>query len=146
MSGMADIVPAGSAAAAVPCDRDGGGGLSSYVSRTLEQCVPAASGRDVADAYAALERELAPNSGVERLLLAQMVVIHHRAMRGIRRDMLAEDEDVQHRRIEKLMRLYLQQMEALRKHRGGGQQTININHMYADKAVIGGPSREHAAR
>ena len=37
----------------------------------------------------------------------------------------------------KMMRLYLQQFEVLRRYRNAGRQNIQVTHVYADQAIVG---------
>lgn len=94
----------------------------------------------------ALERfeDLAPQDGVEGMLCAQMVGTHFAALECLRRAALPEQtpeaRDINLRHAQKLMMLYTQQMTALNKHRGKGQQKVTVEHVNVasgGQAIVG---------
>lgn len=92
------------------------------------------------NALLAQVQEMAPQNAVERCLLIQMMLTSHKATRAMAESggaMMPEGSAAQSALSIRLMRLYLQQCETLRKLRSCGSQTITINHVVADKAVIG---------
>ena len=82
--------------------------------------------------------ELKPRDHTERLLITQMMAVHHRALES-----LAEGnrKPFDRERLEKhavrLMRLFAQQAETLKRYRRDATQVVNVNHMVVDKALIG---------
>ena len=86
---------------------------------------------------------VAPKDEVEGMLAMQMVATHAMAMNHLksmgRVDRLHQLE-VYERSANKLMRTFAAQMEALRKHRSGGQQKVEVRHVYVNQggqAIIG---------
>ena len=82
--------------------------------------------------------ELQPRDHTERLLITQMMAVHHRAIES-----LAEgnrkpfDRERLERHAMRLMRLFGQQAEALKRYRRDATQVVNVNHVVVDKALIG---------
>lgn len=84
-------------------------------------------------------RDLQPQDHTERLLVSQMMLVHHKAcalLASSAKAILTETQESLERRAEKFMRLYLQQAEALRKYRRNASQTITVNHVQANQAVV----------
>jgi hypothetical protein len=91
-----------------------------------------------------LFEDLAPQDGVEGMLCAQMVGTHVAALECLRRAALPEQtpagRDMNLRHAQKLMALYTQQMTALNKHRGKGQQKVTVEHVNVasgGQAIVG---------
>lgn len=89
-------------------------------------------------------REIAPRDGVEGLLAAQMVAVHAAAQECYRRAALPEQtfagRDMALRHGTRLSRLFTEQMTALQKYRGKGQQTVivkRVNVSDGGQAVVG---------
>lgn len=82
--------------------------------------------------------DLRPRDHTERLLIIQMMLVHHRAIES-----LAEGnrKPFDRERLEKhairLMRLFAQQAETLKRYRRDATQVINVNYVQADQAVVG---------
>ena len=92
------------------------------------------------NAILAQMQEMQPRDAVERCLLIQMLLTAHKSVQALSVSNLTISPKEFEKKIAsalRFMRLYLQQCEALRKLRNGGNQTITINHMNVDKAVIG---------
>ena len=94
------------------------------------------------NALLAQVQEMAPRNAVERCLLIQMLLTSHKSVCTLAEGNRAANADDRAERMAlamRLMRLYLQQCETLRKLRHGGSQTVTINHNHivTDKAVIG---------
>lgn len=92
------------------------------------------------NAILAQMQEMQPRDAVERCLLIQMLLTAHKSVQALSVSNLTISPEEFEKKIAsalRFMRLYLQQCEALRKLRNGGNQTITINHMNVDKAVIG---------
>ena len=92
------------------------------------------------NAILAQMQEMKPRDAVERCLIIQMLLTAHKSVQALSASNLTISPEEFEKKIAsalRFMRLYLQQCEALRKLRNGGNQTITINHMNVDKAVIG---------
>ena len=92
------------------------------------------------NAILAQMQEMQPRDAVERCLLIQMLLTAYKSVQALSVSNLtisSEELEKKIASVTRFMRLYLQQCEALRKLRNGGNQTITINHMNVDKAVIG---------
>lgn len=83
-------------------------------------------------------QEAKPRDTLERILLVQMFLAAHRGMTALSRSssaMLPEDAAARAGEARRFMYLYARQLEALRRYRNSGQQTITVVH--ADKAIVG---------
>ncbi len=87
---------------------------------------------------------LAPTDGLEGMLAAQMVGTHHAALECLRMAAVPgqtfEGRDMNLKHAQKLMALYTQQVTALNKHRGKGQQKVTVEHVNVHaggQAVVG---------
>ena len=92
------------------------------------------------NAILAQMQEMKPRDAVERCLIIQMLLTAHKSVQALSASNLTISPEELEKKLAsalRFMRLYLQQCEALRKLRNGGNQTITINHMNVDKAVIG---------
>ena len=85
-----------------------------------------------------------PTDATESMLAAQMVGTHAAAMECLRRAMLHQQtvagRDMELKHAQKLMALYTQQLAALDKHRGKGQQTITVERVTVQsggQAIVG---------
>jgi hypothetical protein len=87
--------------------------------------------------------DLAPRDAVERMLAVQMVATHVATIRSAR--WLANAETIpqveaHYAGFNKLARTYAAQVEALRKHRNGGAQTVRVEHVTVEaggQAIVG---------
>jgi len=74
-----------------------------------------------------------PQDNIEAMLMSQMVVGHNMAMEMSKRAMLPEQTvdgvNANINRVTKLMRTFVAQVEALKKKRTGGKQTILVQHV-----------------
>ena len=100
-----------------------------------------------------------PTDAAENMLAVQMIGTHAAAMECLRRAMLPEQtfagRDMALKHAHKLMTLYTQQLAALDKHRGKGQQKITVERVTVQsggQAIVGNvdagaarlaPSAEH---
>lgn len=91
-----------------------------------------------------LFESLRPEDGVETMLATQMVGTHHAALECLRRANLpgssSERRDLNLKQAIKLMGLYTQQVAALDKHRGKGQQKVTVEHVHVEaggQAIVG---------
>ena len=92
------------------------------------------------DLYESLE----PSDGLEGMLAAQMVGTHHAALECLRMAAVPEQtfagRDMHLKHAAKLMALYAQQIAALDKHRGKGQQKVTVEHIHVAagaQAIVG---------
>ena len=87
--------------------------------------------------------EIKPRDTFERMLAVQMAATHVAVVRSAR--WLANTESVEQVKAHysgytKLSRAYVAQMEALRKHRNGGKQTVTVQHVNVaegGQAIVG---------
>ena len=91
-----------------------------------------------------LYESIAPQDGLEGMLAAQMVGTHHAALDCLRRAALPNQtfagRDMALKHAQKLMSLYLQQLTALNKHRGKGQQKVTVEYVNVEaggQAIVG---------
>ncbi len=85
--------------------------------------------------------ELKPKDPLERRLLVQALLVHHKAAQALVRASQTRwdsEREVQENRSMKFMRLFSQQMATLQKYRRNGQQTVVVNHVIADQAIVAG--------
>jgi hypothetical protein len=91
----------------------------------------------------AIVRDIAPRDGIERMLAVQMATTHVALIRQGKRMAYAEQLpqfEAHERAYNRLARTYAAQVEALRKHRNGGKQTVVVQHVSVEnggRAVIG---------
>ena len=96
---------------------------------------------DELNAAVAMVAGIAPRDPLEAMLAVQMVAVQFSSMRHTR-SMLTCDTidqlDIQERVVNKLMRTFTTQMEALRKHRNGGNQKVVVEHVHSGgQAIVG---------
>lgn len=128
-----------------------GGGSLEFANALLSQ-IASISGtgdvhRDDKNRALAIVAEIAPRDGIEAMLATQMASVHIAMMRHSRK--LAASEtiqqlDIHERTFNKLARTFTAQMEALRKHRHGGEQKITVEHVTVNdggQAVVGNISK-----
>ncbi len=91
-----------------------------------------------------LYESLMPSDGLEGMLAIQMVGTHHAALECLRRAAVPEQtlasRDMNLKHAAKLIALYNQQVAALDKHRGKGQQKVTVEHVYVapgGQAIVG---------
>jgi len=88
-------------------------------------------------------RDIAPRDAVERMLAIQMAATHVATIRSAR--WLANAENIpqvqaHYTGYNKLARTFSTQVEALRKHRNGGKQTVTVQHVNVSdggQAIVG---------
>lgn len=84
-----------------------------------------------------------PQDQLETMLAAQMAVVHMEVMRFARKLTHIETLNQQNsneRALNKLMRTFMDQMTALRKHRTGGKQEVTVHHVTVNQggqAIVG---------
>lgn len=118
----------------------------------LAHCYNALSPKEVSDDYPgndqryfmpAMVADIRPRDAVERMLAVQMAATHVALIRSSR--WLAGAETIpqvqaHYSGYNKLARTYAAQVEALRKHRNGGSQTVRVEHVTVEagaQAVVG---------
>jgi len=91
-----------------------------------------------------MHQGIEPKDTIESLLAAQMVATHNMAMEFSKRAMLSGQHpdavNANVNRVTKLMRTFTTQVEALKKYRTGGKQTIQVQHVNVNEggqAVVG---------
>jgi hypothetical protein len=100
-------------------------------------------GQDRRGFMPAIVREIAPRDGIERMLAVQMATTHVALIRQGQRLANAEQLpqfEAHERGYNKLARTFAAQVEALRKYRNGGQQTVTVQHVNVSdggKAIVG---------
>ncbi len=89
-------------------------------------------------------RQIAPQDGVEGMLAVQMASTHQAAMECLRRAAIPsqtfEGRNMALKHGEKLLRLYMDQVKALSKQRGKGDQKMVIEHVNIEpggQAIVG---------
>ncbi|MCZ6804231.1 MAG: hypothetical protein O7D86_09940 [Proteobacteria bacterium] len=99
---------------------------------------------DRANGAIAMYQALEPQDDLEQLLTAQMVATHNMAMEFSKRAMLTgqppDGINANVNRVTKLMRTFTAQVEALKKYRTGGKQTIQVQHVNVNEggqAIVG---------
>jgi len=86
---------------------------------------------------------IGPRDGLEAMLAVQMVSVQMASMAFLRKMNHTEtipQLDIQERTVNKLMRTFTSQMEALRKHRNGGNQKVVVEHVHVHEggqAIVG---------
>lgn len=110
---------------------------------TLTSAEIADGTKDMRGFLPAMVRDIAPRDGIERMLAVQMVATHVALIRQGGRmanaDQLPQFE-AHERAYNKLARIYAAQVEALRKHRNGGKQTVTVQHVNVSdggQAIVG---------
>jgi len=116
----------------------------------LSQIASCENPKGAVEAEVALEKascmmmELQPQDPFEGQLIGQMVATHNQAMDCIRRANLSEQtsygRELNLRFGDRFLRTYAIQMEALSKHRRGGQQKVVVEHVHVHEggqAVVG---------
>jgi hypothetical protein len=87
---------------------------------------------------------LKPKDEIETLLMTQMFAAHHLSMRfaalAMANDLYPETVDRYAGRFERLTSRFAEQMDALNKHRGKGQQKVTVEHVTVNsggQAIVG---------
>ena len=120
--------------------------LSEHLFNQLAQSTWTSKGSEALalNANIAMLRGIAPKDEVEGMLAAQMVSIHNMAMECSKRAMLA-DQPAQGvtenlNRVNKLMRTFTTQLDALGRYRGKGAQKVTVEHVHINnggQAIVG---------
>lgn len=91
-----------------------------------------------------LFESLKPTNGIEGMLAMQMVGTHNASLECLRQAMIY-NQSFEARRVylsqaERLMGMYMRHVDALAKHRGGGQPNITVGHVNVEsggRAIVG---------
>lgn len=100
-------------------------------------------GNDEREFMLSMVNDLAPRDAVERMLAVQMAATHVATIRSAR--WLANTNNIpqvqaHYTGFNKLARTFAAQVEALRKHRTGGKQTVTVQHVNVEdggQAIVG---------
>jgi hypothetical protein len=92
--------------------------------------------------------EIGPSGALEMLLAVQMMGVHQAALKFLTNataeDQTAEGRDLNLLRATRLMRLFLEQLEAMQKLKGkAGQQKVTVEHVHVHQggqAIVGAVS------
>ena len=91
----------------------------------------------------AVIKGIEPKDQVEAMLAAQMAAVHNATMTFARRLAHVENlaqQDSAERAFNKLARTFAAQVEALKRYRSGGEQTVRVEHVTVNeggKAIVG---------
>jgi hypothetical protein len=92
--------------------------------------------------------EIKPKDPVEAMLVSQMIGVHNTSMDLLQKAqapyLSVERSNQAANQAVKMTRTYAAQMEALKKYRNGGQQTMKVEHVHVNEggqAVIGNVSK-----
>lgn len=128
------------------------GGSDVEAAKLTELCalvsVPPSSGEAQRDALYLkaidLFESIGPTDGIEGMLATQMVGTHNATMECLRRAMIydqsLEAQKVYLSQAERLMNLYTRHVDALARHRGGGQPNITVGQVNVEsggQAIVG---------
>ena len=129
-------------------DRDQAASLLRHCLQVLSrnEAGDAGGGADERHFLLSIIRDVSPRDPVERMLAVQMAAVHIATIRAGR--WLATCDNLPQREahytgFNKLARTFAAQVEALRKHRNGGKQTVVVQHVtVADggQAIVGSVS------
>ena len=125
----------------------GGSHYSDFLNAMAAACANVSGSREGfegdKDHALSIVAEIAPRDGLEAMLATQMAAVHIATMRQSRR--LVGSDTIQQfeaheRAFNKLARTFTTQLEALRKHRHGGKQTVTVQHVNVEdggQAIVG---------
>lgn len=127
-------------------------GLLAHLIRQVASCVWKTDVEEAMNLTVAAVAGIGPRDQLEALLTVQMVSVHNVAMELLQRTMLpdqtVEGVTVGVQRATSLLRVFAQQMDTLQRYRGGGKQTVTVQHVQVDaggQAIVGnvhhGPSQ-----
>jgi hypothetical protein len=130
---------------------------SDFIDGLLAQLANAATkGRAVDDRglnfMLAVVKDIEPKDQVEAMLAAQMAAVHNATRTFARRLAHVENipqQDSAERAFSKLARTFAAQVEALKRYRSGGEQTVRVEHVTVNEggqAIVGNVSTGGGAR
>ena len=128
-----------------------GGGTREFSDTMLRNCLNLSGNKsglenDRNDAIAIVDG-IAPRDGIEAMLATQMAATHIALIRhsaSLACSNAPQNIDMNEKIFNKLARTFTTQMEALRKHRNGGKQTVTVQHVNVEdggQAIVGNVSR-----
>lgn len=97
--------------------------------------------RDELNFVLAIVHEIAPRDPTEALLAVQMAAIHNATITAARRLTHSEtiaQQDSNSNMLNKLARTFTAQIEALKRHRSNGEQTVRVTHQHVTVNNQGG--------
>jgi hypothetical protein len=106
----------------------------------------------VINAVCAAVADIEPKDVIEGMLAAQMVAVHNQAMAYIERAAKTRYYHLRELNLKlanKLMRTFILQVEALKKHRSGGQQKVTVEYVNVNQggqAIVGTVNRGEGER
>ena len=92
-------------------------------------------------------KDIEPEDQIEAMLAAQMATVHMATMTFAQRLNQVEtiqQQDIAERAFNKLARTFATQVEALRRHRTGGEQKVTVEHVTVNEggqAIVGNVAR-----
>ena len=97
-----------------------------------------------ANTAAAILAGIHPRDEIEGMMVVQMIAVHNMAMEAMKLAMLP-DQTLLHKDscvscATKMLRTFTAQVEALRRHRGGGEQKMTVEHVHVNQggqAIVG---------
>jgi hypothetical protein len=126
-------------------DTDQANALLSHCLKVLkhDEAGDAGAANDERHFLLSIVRDMAPRDPIERMLAVQMAATHVATIRSAR--WLANTENIPQVQahyvgFNKLARTFAAQVEALRKHRTGGTQTVTVQHVTVSdggQAIVG---------
>lgn len=118
-----------------------------FVNGLLQQLANVGEGDERAlNFMLALVKGVGPKDQVEAMLAAQMAAVHNATMISARRLNHAEtipQQDSAERTLNKLARTFATQVEALKRYRSAGEQTVRVEHVTVNEggqAIVGNVS------
>jgi hypothetical protein len=118
--------------------------LLAHLLSQVSGCVGQMEKGDALNLTTAAVAGIGPRDHLEALLAIQMVSVHNVALELLRRTLLHDQSfegvDAGVQRATKLLRLFATQMETLVRYRGGGKQTVTVQHVQVDaggQAIVG---------
>lgn len=107
----------------------------------------AANGNDISEVelnrMLAVVRGIAPTDALQALLAVQMAAVHSASMKAAQRlkdAQTIDQQDSASSMLNKLMRTFTMQVEALKRHRSAGEQKVVVEHVHVypgGQAVVG---------
>ena len=98
----------------------------------------------MANSIMAILAGIHPQDEIEGMLAVQMIAVHNMAMETMKRAMLpnqtSEGRESNVNSATKMLRTFVSQMEALQRHRTGGQQKMTVEHVNVTaggQAIVG---------
>lgn len=117
--------------------------LSQLTDAVVTTCDNAAEAQKEMNAALAVLNAMEPRDPLEAMLISQMVACHRQAMRGAGRMRGAQSIDQQRaneRAANAFMRTFTAQLEALKRYRSKGEQTVRVERVYVaegGQAIVG---------